>query len=285
MLVLVLGGCNALLGLEQTAPILAEAGIDARPDADLSRCWDDNQVSEDEDGDGHYDGCDNCPLDPNPAQEDSDTDSVGDACDPDPSRSLQHLAFFDGFHVSSTSWDLIAATAWKFENDALVQTIAGTPELAHLQAGPWNAPVVEVVVSDIASAANDYQVGAFAFPADGASEFPVDGVYCTVHTASGSDNIDIVRRIASVGTALAKVALPRGTPPLRMLFESSWTSFGGFGLIYHDPRCAAAWSGGTPVTTQGPNTVIKPSLQIGLWTNGATASFRGVLVIDTVDVQ
>ena len=37
----------------------------------------------DMDGDGFYDGKDNCPFDYNPHQEDLDGDTIGDACDPD----------------------------------------------------------------------------------------------------------------------------------------------------------------------------------------------------------
>jgi hypothetical protein len=51
----------------------ADADLDGVPDC----------VDGDDDGDGHADGLDNCPLVPNPGQEDMDQDKAGDACDAD----------------------------------------------------------------------------------------------------------------------------------------------------------------------------------------------------------
>lgn len=48
-------------------------------DIDASRCG-----TSDEDGDGVFDNCDNCPVDANGDQRDGDNDGVGDACDPRP---------------------------------------------------------------------------------------------------------------------------------------------------------------------------------------------------------
>ena len=45
--------------------------------------WEVNLGVPDSDGDGVFDGEDNCPLAPNPDQTDTDGDGLGDACDPD----------------------------------------------------------------------------------------------------------------------------------------------------------------------------------------------------------
>src|SRR5262249_46493708 len=131
-------------------------------------------------------------------------------------------------------------------------------------------------------------VAAFAFPAGGGSnENPPDGVYCALHSATGiaSPILDIERRVTSVSTLAAKQNIAAGPPPLRVLFEGTWTTPGQRRTSFHDPRCTAHWADGPTVIASSTNTAAKPTYQIGLWTNGAGASFQGVLVIETLNVQ
>ena len=54
---------------------------DDHDNLDGNGCDADCTPSEDTDGDGHFDGVDNCPGDHNPDQSDEDEDGIGDACD------------------------------------------------------------------------------------------------------------------------------------------------------------------------------------------------------------
>jgi hypothetical protein len=78
VLLLALGACNKLLGLEPVA---------ARSDADHCALHAGDAEFHDEDGDGLDDLCDNCPDQANPNQADTDGDGVGDVCDPDPAAA------------------------------------------------------------------------------------------------------------------------------------------------------------------------------------------------------
>jgi hypothetical protein len=78
--VLILGGCDRLLGLE---PVVTHdaAVADGAPDAPADAPPDANP---DLDGDGILNGVDNCPTVANLDQHDEDGDGLGDACDPCP---------------------------------------------------------------------------------------------------------------------------------------------------------------------------------------------------------
>lgn len=72
--------------------------------------------TDDEDGDGIPDGCDNCPTVANPSQADTTelaaglpADGVGDACDPRPAAE-DRIALFDGFDAMPVGWTISANT-------------------------------------------------------------------------------------------------------------------------------------------------------------------------------
>lgn len=79
----------------------------------------------DEDGDGIFDACDNCPATPNPTQADTTEeavqafpDRVGDACDPRPGVGGDKLVAFYSF-ASETQADAWNGTGFAISDDAL----------------------------------------------------------------------------------------------------------------------------------------------------------------------
>ena len=124
-----LGGCNALFGLDPTQ--LAsddDAGtgaIDA-PAVDAVPCND--PIDHDEDGDGHTDGCDLCPHVADPGQDDGDGDRVGDACDPGPGQD--HIAHFDPLEPAGTDWTIVFGN-WSNDPAGFKVVDASTDALAY----------------------------------------------------------------------------------------------------------------------------------------------------------
>ena len=103
-----LAGCDGVFGiLKFPDPDGGAASADTPPGLDAPvqpGCWGPS-VSDDKDGDGLTDTCDNCPADYNPQQEDADADGVGDLCDPHPGTSGDRIVAFYGFHGGDlTGW-------------------------------------------------------------------------------------------------------------------------------------------------------------------------------------
>jgi hypothetical protein len=121
VLLVLVAGCNAILGLDRTH-VAADAGGDAGPDA--LAC----AIGHDEDGDGVDDGCDVCPQIADPLQIDGDGDGIGDACDPNPADPNDVLVFFDSF-ATPTPWVSLRG-AWQQQGDAFAQQDATVVGLA-----------------------------------------------------------------------------------------------------------------------------------------------------------
>lgn len=111
-----LSGCNLAFGLDSTK--LRGTG-----------CWDPAQGVHDEDGDGHADGCDNCPAVANADQADGDFDGVGDACDPHPDDPHDQLAFFDPFTGADPRWSMqgFGTAGWTLGNDVALAVAGPMP--------------------------------------------------------------------------------------------------------------------------------------------------------------
>jgi hypothetical protein len=123
-----LGGCDALFGLETTAV----------PAADASSCG-----SPDEDGDCIADVDDNCPGIANPQQtmtgESTTASGAGDACDPDPTRTGNAIAFFDGFVdavASDAAWANQFGGGWTITDGLAINTATG--DMGYLRHVPVN---------------------------------------------------------------------------------------------------------------------------------------------------
>lgn len=118
-LLIVCGGCNAILGLDRTHLATDGAIADAAIDSATTDC---RPIGHDEDGDGIDDACDDCPATPELAQADRDHDGVGDLCDPHPDTPGDAIVFFDAFATGpDPGWQLYRG-GYLAEMDGYVQT-------------------------------------------------------------------------------------------------------------------------------------------------------------------
>lgn len=136
----------------------------------------------DEDGDGIFDACDNCPATPNPTQADTTEeavhafpDRVGDACDPRTGLGGDKLVAFYSF-ASETQADAWSGTGFSISDDAL-HGVAGA-EWSREQAATGDGLFVLAQISS-ASLGTD---GTFTLMLDGLPTFA--GASCVLGATS-----------------------------------------------------------------------------------------------------
>ena len=98
-----------------------DAAPDAPPDSPLDAAGCVDPVHHDEDADGVFDACDNCPHVAQTSFDDTDGDGVGDLCDPDPGRRDTQIVFY-GFGDPPTGLVLNAdpgGGTWSIAGDTI----------------------------------------------------------------------------------------------------------------------------------------------------------------------
>jgi len=267
-----LGACDLVFKVN------VRAGVDGGGGADVPA---DIAGMGDFDGDTIADAIDNCPLDRNGPfdlddQADFDNDGVGDDCDPDKDHGREHLIAFDPLLVQSNAWGF--AGTWSVApNGGYQQTDDSGFGLALFQTTVKN-PFVEVRFRDIAGTgtAVAHRAGAFAITLGGGGANPSDGIACVVTLDRGSgDELTLFRRVNN-GDSPANAAVG-GSGEIELRFSS------------------VVFDHNVPASPLGPAcTVIRPdamdtlafglqqpvSAQIGLWTDHASATFLGVMILD-----
>jgi hypothetical protein len=114
-----------------TPPADADSGT-STPDVRDSgpTCWG-TPSSNDEDGDGVVDECDNCPSVSNANQANvgevnagTNADGVGDACDPRPAAGGDTIFFFDGMNFTTipSTWTNVGAGSWTASGTSMSPT-------------------------------------------------------------------------------------------------------------------------------------------------------------------
>jgi hypothetical protein len=264
-LTLVLAGCDWVVDLHHLRG--SPDAVDTMSTIDAVSV--DAPLGHDEDGDGIADTGDVCPNVYDPAQTDTDGDGVGDICDPHPHENTDRIVYFEPF-ANIDRWTTVGVNAqWTLEADTWRQASASTvDEIAVFDTAVVD-PTIIATMSEIAGATSP-DAGVFIAPA-----FPIlprpPSVICYDMEAVTQLDFYENRNNENVGNPVAMQ--PGGADPVTIV-AAAHSEGGG-------PFCAGIRSGATNATRAMSLTNQTPIAMgyVGLYTYGASATFRSVLII------
>ncbi len=201
VLVVALGGCNAVLGLDPTKQRdSALPGIDAAIDG--SPTIDGNGMvcasPFDEDGDTIKNDCDNCPTVPNPNQADIDDgtrgDGVGNACDPHPVVTGDQITLFAGFDTNAEIADWLMVGSWTLADGAYVASpTTSAPTMGALAPGQHAGGRVTTTVLPSGSSGSPVRRAGLVMAADATNPAKPRGYTCEITSEVGRSTLTIQR--------------------------------------------------------------------------------------------
>jgi len=170
--VVVLGGCDLVLGLSRRP----DDGTDAGIDAPKLKCVSVAPFDHDEDGDAVTDICDPCPGHANELGN-SDADALTDSCDPHPSVDGDFTVSFHSFADTETAnaWTRLTGTGWTVDDDEL-RFSSATSDFQVIQ-GPPYGPRLALAARIVVDAAPTGRVTIGAMANIGVAD---DGVTCAI---------------------------------------------------------------------------------------------------------
>lgn len=274
---LVLGGCNAILGLDPTSARQGDGGgaadaasDDATPGPDAPTCAD----AFDEDGDGAHDACDNCPNFANADQADTDNinnhDGVGDACDVRPKVLGDVLVRFDGFNLPEELVDWTVTGPWAVEQGALVKAAQLGPIGAFPPESQATTRVLTDVVVAVGQTGSTDQAGVLLH-ASRTEVAKLSGYGCMlVHSVDGNQ-LQLIRYDEGAPTVLVMAPLFANTyvGPHTITFDHR----GGVGPGSGTLTCGASGIGVLPIVWV--DTSYTTGL-VGFFGDGGAAQFRNI---------
>lgn len=272
---LLLVGCDAVFGNGEYVPpdpVPPDAVPSTEPPPDKV-CWD-RTIGGNEDGDGHSNGCDNCPLKTNVDQFDIDRDGVGDACDPD--NDVAHtFALFDTFSTSFTDvlpgWRATGNGNWDYV-EGVKQSNKRDAALMHYLTRGFANPVIELRTFN-SSPATDYTspsvAGIYAITEFDDSAQP-PGVVCGVETEADGDRAAWQR----VNGDVTQAAMRANEAPGKLVRLALGSITASCTVFHADDGVG---DGATPPASS--TTIDSSDVRIGLWTSNSSATFTALLVI------
>ncbi len=295
-----LAGCDQLFGLDGIGGAfdVAEDAMDPGPgdgateiDANTNG-WPTNggigpkacTVSDDEDGDGRVDDCDNCPLDDNVDQVDTDFDGIGDICDPHPGYAVEQLAYFSGFNGTLAAEGVKIGTSGTFviESGLLRQTATTIGRtLFVITGGPWRRPRVELKIASLQlNGTNPYFYSGIYILQQSAPTVPEprpDSILCYVRHGD-KPTMKVVRIRSNVEVVTSNIAV---TPMPTHSLQCDAAHLDQLPAVDGAPGDVAPSMFANRTTIEASTTDVERS-RIGLWTYYARSDFAGIAVYETI---